>query len=135
MKYFLLLVGFSVCLLSCRKIKEQIQEDLIVKAITDGVWRITNFNKGGTDKTSDYAPYRFQFYMSYKLDAINSGTVETTGTWQANVPERIVSVAFTNTTPLLMKLNGNWRITKNSWTFVEATQTVNGEILYLRIDK
>jgi hypothetical protein len=135
MKRFLLLAGFAVFLLGCQKIKEQIQEDLIVRAITDGEWRITNYTKGGTDMTADYTAYRFQFFMSYTVDAINNGTIEKKGTWQADVPARTVGVSFTNTSPLLLQLNGNWRITRNSWTFVEATQMVNGETLTLRIDK
>lgn len=135
MKNFLLLALFSICLLSCRKIKEQIQEDLIIKAITDGVWRITKYNKGGTDMTADFASYRFQFYMNYTVEAINSGTIETRGTWQPNVPTRIVTITFSNAPPLLNLLNGPWQITRNSLTFAEATQTINGEVLTLRIDK
>jgi hypothetical protein len=32
-------------------------------------------------------------------------------------------------------INGTWKITKNSWTFVEATQTNGLEIKTLRLDK
>ena len=135
MKRIFLLAGVVVFLVGCQKLKEQIQEDLIIRAITDGVWRITSLTKGGTDQTADYTNYRFQFYMSYTLDAINNGTVEKKGNWQADVPARTVSISFANTSPLLMLLNGSWQITRNSWTFVEATQTVNGEIMTLRIDK
>lgn len=135
MKCFLLLASFAVFSLSCQKTKERLQEEMIIKAITDGVWRITRYTKGGTDMTADYTDYRFQFYMNYTVDAINNGTTETKGTWQADVPTKVVAVAFTSASDLLVRLNGNWLITRNNWTFVEATQTVNGEVLTLRIDK
>lgn len=136
MKRFLLLASFSVFLFSCRKIKDQIQEDLIVKAITDGVWRITNYTKGGINMTSEFAAYRFQFYMNSTVDAINNGTFETKGTWQADVTAKTVTANFTTTSSSqLMLLNGAWKITRNSWTFVEANQTINGEVFTLRIDK
>lgn len=135
MKRILLLAGLAIWLAGCQKIKDQVQEDLIVKAITDGVWRVTNFKKGDTDLTADFAPYRFQFYMSFTVDALNNGSVEKKGTWQADANARTVAANFTNATAPLVLLNGTWLVTRNSWTYVEATQTVNGEMLTLRIDK
>lgn len=135
MKHIILLVSFAIFLFSCRKLKDKIQEDLIVKAITDGVWRVTNYTKGGTNLTADFASYRFQFYMNSTVDAINNGTIDKKGTWQADVNARTVTANFTNTTLPLLLLNGTWKITRNNWTFVEATQTVNGEVANLRIDK
>lgn len=135
MKHMLLLASFAAFLFSCQKIKDQIQEDLIVKAITDGVWRVTNYTKGGSNLTADFAAYRFQFYMNSTVEAITNGTIDKKGTWQADVNARTVTANFTNTTSPLLLLNGTWKITRNSWTFVEATQTVNGEIANLRIDK
>ena len=32
-------------------------------------------------------------------------------------------------------INGTWNITKNSWTYVEASQTNGSEIKTLRLDK
>lgn len=135
MKRIFLLTGFVVFLWGCQKVKEQVQEDLIVRAITDGVWRVTNYEKGGNNLTADFAAYRYQFNMDFSVDAINNGTLEKKGTWQADVNARTVTANFTNASPQLMLLNGTWQITRNSWTFVEATQTINGEIRLLRIDK
>jgi hypothetical protein len=135
MKHFLLLAGLFVFLISCQKIKEQIGQDMIVRAITDGVWRITSYTQGGVDRTADFAAYRFQFRTNYTVDAIHNGATETTGTWQPDVPTKVVTISFPNVPPLLPLLNGAWQITRNSWTFVEAAQTVNGEVVTLRIDK
>lgn len=135
MKRFLLLTGIWLLFFSCQKIKDKVGEDLIVRAITDGVWRITKYTKGGVDLTADYTDYRFQFRTDYTVEAINNGSTETRGNWQPDVATKIVSITFDNTLPLLMRLSGAWQITRNSWTFVEASQTVNGEVLTLRIDK
>ena len=135
MKRIFLLTGLVVFLWGCQKIKEQIQEDLIVRAITDGVWRVTNYVKGSDNLTANFAAYRYQFYMDFTVDAINNGALEKKGNWQADVNARTVTANFTNASPTVMLLNGTWQITRNSWTYVEATQTVNGETLLLRIDK
>ena len=117
----LLLFTLLIGIFGCQKAKDQIQKDLIVKA--------------GADKTAEFAPYTFQFHTNLTVDAINNGSTEKTGTWQADPNAKTVAASFTNASTQLMMLNGTWQITKNSWTFVEATQTVNGEVLKLRIDK
>jgi hypothetical protein len=135
MKLLLLLVSLSVMFLNCNKLKEQVQENIVIRAMTEGQWRITKFTKAGADKTTDYAPYLFQFHANNKVDAINNGTTEKTGTWQADPNAKTISSSFLNASVLLTQLNGTWQITRNSWTYVEATQTVNGEKLTLRLDK
>jgi len=129
---FLLLV-FS--LTACKKAIEAAQEDLIVKAMTDGQWRVTKFEKGGTDVTTGFSPYKFQFYANNSVQAINNGSIESTGNWSGNAAGRTIASNFTNASATLMLLNGTWQVTKNSWTFVEANQTVNNEVLTLRLDK
>lgn len=134
MKLFLSL--FSLLLLAgCQKTKEKIQEDIVIKAMTDGQWRITSFTRAGVDKTAEYAAYLFQFRANNTVEAINNGTTEKTGTWQADAIARTISSAFANAADPLMRLNGTWKITNNGWTFVEANQTVNAEVLTLRLDK
>ena len=39
---------------SCKKAIEAIKEQLVVDAITDGIWTVTKFTEAGTNKTSDY---------------------------------------------------------------------------------
>jgi hypothetical protein len=131
----LLILTLLIGAFGCQKAKEQLQQDLIVKAITDGVWRVTKFTKAGVDRTSEFAPYTFQFHTNWTVDAINNGATEKTGTWQADPTAKTVVSSFTNASTQLMLLNGTWQVTKNSWTYVEATQTVNSELLTLRIDK
>ena len=120
---------------SCEKIKENVQEDMVMKAMTDGQWRVSNFTKGSDNKTADFSPYRFQFRSNKTVEAINNGTKEKTGNWEADPNNRTITSNFSNATPVVMLLNGTWKITNNSWTFVEASQTINGEIYTLRLDK
>lgn len=131
------LIAFFCLLLlaSCEKIKENIQEDMVIKAMTDGQWRVSSFTKGAEDKTTDFSPYRFQFRSNNTVEAINNGNKERSGTWEADPNNRTITSNFSNATAPVVLLNGTWKITNNSWTFVEASQTVNGEVLKLRIDK
>ena len=127
---------FSLILLaSCEKLKVNIQEDMVIKAMTDGQWHVSSFTRANENKTADFAPYRFQFRSNKTVEAINNGNQEKTGTWDANPDNRTITSFFSNAAPVLMLLNGTWTITNNSWTFVEASQTVNGEVLKLRLDK
>jgi hypothetical protein len=69
------------------------------------------------------------------VEAIKNGSVESKGTWEGNAGNKTIASAFNNASAIVTLLNGTWNITKNSWTYVEATQTVNGEVRMLRLDK
>lgn len=136
MRIVFVILSFWILVTGCKKsIVEQVEENLVIKAMTDGQWRVTKFTKGGADITADFANYKFQFYSNNTVDAINNGVVEKTGTWNADANARTITSSFVNANPPVSLCNGLWNITNNSWTFVEATQTVNGEALTLRLDK
>ena len=128
----LYLVIFLFILAGCIKKK---QEDAVIDAMTNGQWKVTNFNQGGMDITSDFAAYKFQFKPNLTVDAINNGSIEKTGSWNADASAQTIISNFTNAGNPLVLLNGTWKITNNSWTWVEANQTINGELLTLRLDK
>ena len=135
MKNILFLFSICICFASCKKIIESAQEDLVVKAMTDGQWKVTKFTRDNTDVTPDFSPYKFQFRSNKTVDAINSGTTETSGTWNGDATARTIASNFSSANATVSLLNGLWSITNNSWTFVEATQTVNNEVRTLRLDK
>lgn len=135
MKKITLLLLAVISLTSCKKAIQQIQEDMILKAMTDGQWAITHFSLNGTNITADFSPYRFKYYSNKTVDAINNGTVEKTGTWDGNANNMTTSASFTNAIHPLVLINGSWKITNNSWTFVEATQTVGADTKNMRLDK
>jgi hypothetical protein len=132
MKILYLLIFFII---SFGCIKEKKAENLVVQAMVNGQWKVTNFKKGGTDMTSDFASYHFQFKTNFTVDAINSGSVEKTGSWNADATSQSITSNFQDAVNPVVLLNGTWIITNNSWTWVEAKQTVNGELMSLRLDK
>ena len=129
----LLLLVFSVT--GCKKTIEKIQQDLVIQAMTDGQWKITSFKLNGTDITGDFSPYAFKYYSNKTVDALNSGTVEKTGTWDGNASTMTTSASFVGAAYPLTLVNGSWHIDRNSWTYVEATQTNGTDTRFMRLDK
>jgi len=123
---------FLFVLIGCVKKKE---ENIVVNAMVNGQWKVTKFKKGSTDVTTDFSSYLFQFKTNFTVDAINNGTIEKTGSWNADASAETITSTFSNAANPIVLLNGTWQITNNSWTWVEASQTVNGEVQNLRLDK
>jgi len=131
----LLIILSLVCFASCKKAIEKKAENAIMKAMTDGQWVITSFISDGSNVTSDFSPYRFQYFDNYTVDAIKNGTVENTGNWDGDVHTMNIMANFPNATNPLLLLNGTWHVTDNSWTYVEATMTTGATTRTLRLDK
>lgn len=115
--------------------KEKKQEDLVIQAMVNGQWKVTSFNDGSSDRTADFTGYSFQFKTNLTVDAINGSSIQATGTWNADAAAQTITSNFASGVSPLVLLNGTWTITNNSWTWVEARQTVNGSIWTLRLDK
>lgn len=122
-------------LASCKKTVQGIKEDLIIKAMTEGQWGITNFIHNGSNITTDFNTYKFQYYSNKTVDAIKNGSVEITGTWDGDASTMTTWANFNNATMPLSLINGSWHIDNNSWTFVVASQTVGSETKSMRLDK
>lgn len=129
-------IALLAILASCtpERIKEK-QENLILQAMVNGQWKVTNFSKGGTDVTNDFLPYKFQFKADLTVDAINNGSVEKTGFWNADPNAQTITSNFIGAANPLILLNATWTITSTTWTSVNANQTVNGELRIIRLDK
>ena len=129
----------AICLLllfsSCKKAIEKAKEDAIIKAMTDGQWKVTNFVQNGTDITTNFSTYKFQYYSNKTVDAINNGAVEKTGNWDGDASSMTTWASFTNATTPLSLINGSWHIDNSSWTYVVATQATAGETKTMRLDK
>ena len=126
---------FIIMLTGCKKTVQNLQEDFVIKAMTDGKWVITKFTRNGTTITPDFAPYKFQYYSNKTVDAINNGTVEKTGTWDGSATTMSTSANFVNANYPLTLINGSWRIDRNSFSYVEATQIAGVETKTMRLDK
>ena len=134
-KYTLLAVIFLISLAGCKKTIETRQEDLVIKAMTDGQWIITNFTLNSAPVTSDFVNYRFKYYSNKTVDAINNGSVEKTGNWDGNASAMTTWASFTSPSYPLTLINGTWNITNNGWTYVVASQTNGTQIKSMRLDK
>ena len=100
---------------------QQTQEDIVIKAVTDGQWKVEYYECNGYYVNDDFIPYTFQFKANNTVDAINSGTVENTGTWSASAEKRTITSNFSNTnSQALLYLNYTWTIKTSTWTSVNA---------------
>lgn len=135
MRKLTLLATIILMLSACKKAVQNAQEDLVILAMTDGKWKVTSFTMNSTDITPDFINYRFKYYSNKTVDAINSGTVEKTGTWDGNASTMTTSASFTSAIYPLQLINGNWNITRNGWTFVEATQTSGTDVKTMKLVK
>jgi hypothetical protein len=129
-------IVFLVAALGCSKEKqEQVQQNLIVQAMVNGQWKVTSFKRDAIDITADFAPYKFQFKENLTVEAIKSGAVEKTGTWNADPAALTITSNFSNAVNPLVLLNGTWMINNTTWTSVEASLSISGENRSLRLDK
>jgi len=135
MKKLITLILGAIILGSCGKTIEKVGEDLVIKAMTDGQWKITKFTQNGNDITSSFSSYKFQYYSNKTVDAILNGVKERTGTWDGDAVTMTTSASFPGAPDPIALINGSWNITKNSWTYVEAKQTNGAEVKTLRLDK
>lgn len=135
MKKIAVLIGIIALLPGCKKNIETIQEDLVLKAMTNGQWVITSFTQNGTGITPDFAAYKFKYYSDKTVDAINNGTVEKTGTWDGNSSTMTTTASFSSAVYPLMLINGSWHIDNNGWTYVVASQINGSETKTMRLDK
>lgn len=124
-----------VSLAGCKKTLEEKARDIVLDAMTSGTWEITKFTVNGTNITSDFAGYSFQYHKNETVDAIKNGSIQSTGSWSGDAANMRISANFTNVSEPLLLINGQWSITNNSWTFVEASQTIGSQVKTLRLDK
>ena len=135
MKKFTVFIGMISLLAGCKKTIDNIQEDLVIKAMIDGQWKVTNFTHNGSNITVDFTTYKFKYYSNKTVDAINNGTVEKTGNWDGNASAMTTSANFANAVYPLSLINGSWHIDNNSWTYVVASQLIGSETKTMRLDK
>lgn len=130
---FFIISFFSIS--SCKKAAEEQLNDMIIKSMCDGQWVVTSFKENGVDKTADFNGYKFQYYTNKTVDAIKNGVKEITGNWDGNAFEKRTWADFPGNTLPVILLNGDWKISNNTWTYVIASQTNGTQTKSFRIDK
>ncbi|MCC7402492.1 MAG: hypothetical protein IT214_13520 [Chitinophagaceae bacterium] len=129
------LISILFILFSCKKVKENITQDAIISAMTSGQWVITQFTNNGSNITSSFSGYKFQYYSNKTVDAIKNGNVEKTGNWDGNASTMTTWASFPGAGAPLDLINGTWHIDNNSWTFVVASQANGSDTKTMRLDK
>lgn len=128
---------FATCIcvlfffLSCTKTIEKKKEQALVDAITNGRWIITQFKISGTDTTSIFNGYEFQFYEQGTVDAVYP-IGKNTGTWVGNMGDLTITANFITTSDTLQQLNDVWKITDSDWDYVRANAQNGTKLLYMK---
>jgi hypothetical protein len=135
MRFLICLMVLCVAVTGCKKKIDALKEDLLVKMILSSHWVVTKYMDGPVEKTADFSPYYFQFRKDYTVDAFIDNTVDATGTWSGNIDTKTITSNFPNANPILQLLNGSWVITDSDLSYVQASQTVNGQERFLRLVK
>ena len=118
---------------SCKKAIEKKQEDLVVEAITNGVWIVQQYFEAAVNISSDFADYDFQFNKDGSVNGTKGGNI-TNGTWSGNATNYSITSNFPSASNPIQKLNGVWKITDSYWDYVEAEMTTPAgkNILHLK---
>jgi len=116
----LLLCLFSI---SCKKAIEKKKEQVVMDAITSGVWYVELYSENNIQKTSEYNGYEFKFNENETLNALRSGS-SVTGTWKPNIAEYSITTNFPGAADPLDKLSSIWTLLDSDWDYVKAESTI-----------
>ena len=114
--------------------KKEVQQNIIIQAMTNGRWVVQHFTENTLDVSTEFTTYEFQFYENGTVQSI-SGSVITNGTWTANPDARTISSIFPTGNDTLKRLNDTWKIFNNSYTLVEANPSSPTRTAYLKLIK
>ena len=130
--WFVFCVFFILSVTSCKKDDTSTIEGQIRTNVESGTWRITKFIDSGTDETSNFTGYNFDFGTSGSVTATN-GTNSYTGTWSIsdsnsdddNLSDLDFNLNF-NLTNNFQDLNDNWDFISQSETKIELIDVSGG---------
>ncbi|MBV4357026.1 hypothetical protein [Pinibacter aurantiacus] len=130
-KLLILLLTPLLISISCKKAIDRKKEQIVIAAVTNGRWVVTQFSNNGTDITTNFAGYEFQFYESGSVDAywlMNKNT----GTWSGDINALTITAHFQPANDTLQQLNEIWKITDSDWDYVRASGANGTKMLYLK---
>ncbi len=107
---------------SCKKFIEQKKQDMLVSAITNGVWIVEQYREDTSDITAGFQGYEFRFSENGTVTGTKDGNTAN-GTWTGDINTRTISSNFPNIGEPVKKLNGIWLLTDTYWDYVEALMT------------
>ncbi len=138
----LLLVGIIVTSCTSDNNDDTIQDPSVsIQVVTDlavsGSWIVSSYVDSGTDETSDYNGYTFNFSADGSLEAVN-GTTVVTGTWSVTSDDSsddddydsnddIDFNIFFSAPPNFEELSDDWDIVSRSSTRIELIDISGGD--------
>jgi hypothetical protein len=131
---FVAVVMLSFIFSSCEKAEQFIQKAVLTEIITNDRWLVEAFAVSGTDVTTEYAPYQFEFNTNGTLTAIKA-TETIVGEWKEDLNALSIHTNFKNPTPTLERFNNVWYINKTSATYVEAKAITATGVFTLKLVK
>jgi hypothetical protein len=120
--------------LSCKKFVQQQEQNVLVSMITNGVWYVQKYVQDTTDISSSFSGYTFQFRSDGTVTGMN-GAISITGTWSGDITTETITSKFPASSGVLNDLDGSWKITDSSPTYVVANDTANSVKNNLRLQK
>jgi len=135
MKKIIAVIAIVTLCINCKKTINNTAQDAVVSAMVNGQWAVTIFTQNGTDITSSFSGYKFQFFSNMTVAAIDNGIVVQTGTWNGNATTMTTSANFPNAVNPLLLINGTWNIINSGLTFVIASQVNGTQTKTMRLDK
>ena len=132
-KFPALLVMLTLITLSCKKAVQDKQKDLLIQAMTDGVWLVDLYEEAGSDLTVDFAGYEFQFLENGTVKGTRNSII-TQGTWIGDINTQTITSDFPGAQYPLNKLNGTWKITDSYLDYVKSEMGTGSakNLLYLK---
>jgi hypothetical protein len=119
---------------SCKRAIEKKKEDMIMAAITDGVWMVEQYFEGASNISSVFHNYDFRFYNNGSVTGTN-GADSSSGTWSGDASNYSISSQFPTAGDPIKKLNGVWKIKDSYWDYVKAEMTTSNGINILHLKK
>ncbi len=119
---------------SCEKAEQFIQKAVLSQVITSDRWVVETFAVAGTDVTSEYAPYEFEFHKNGTVTAFKS-TQTIVGDWKEDLNALSIETYFNDPAVTLQRFNNIWYIGKSAATYVEARAVTATGVLNLKLVK
>lgn len=129
----LLFLGVLILLASCKKDDSNTTASFSTSTssftkinLPSGKWKISYYNDNGTDETTDYTGYEFQFNSSGSVAATN-GANSVTGSWSSGTDDNqlklILDFPAANS---ISELNDDWHIVEQSSSKVKLEDISGG---------
>lgn len=135
MKHLLAAYGILLMLGGCKKVKENLQEEVALSLLDGTEWKVTSYMQGNVDRSADFSLYRFRFNRNRTIDALRNNSLEATGDFDGDIPEKTIYAHFSNAGPPLALLNATWTITTSTSKSLSANTTIINESRQLTMEK